>query len=225
MKNLPQETNSGMHKTDTRQRLLEAAERLFAERGYTHTTVAQITRQARCNIAMLHYYFHGKDQLYLAVFHRLASKVRECGCRQAVPTYTTGSSLAERVATAVRDLVAPFLEENSGQRVMKLVLQERVDPHLPMNFLGTEVIKPLRDAMARGLRQVCSGLDDTTLDLCLDSIIAQLLHLMYAPRFYDGVDKSEMPLLDKKRALTHVVAFSTAGILCCINQDDHRRTP
>ena len=45
----------------TRARLLEAAERLFAERGFRATSVRALTSEARCNVASVNYHFGGKE--------------------------------------------------------------------------------------------------------------------------------------------------------------------
>lgn len=51
--------------------ILDAAERLFAERGYSATTIKQIGTAAGVNSALLYYYFADKERLYAAVLDRL----------------------------------------------------------------------------------------------------------------------------------------------------------
>ncbi|HEY3011702.1 MAG TPA: helix-turn-helix domain-containing protein, partial [Gemmatimonadales bacterium] len=55
----------------TKAHILDAAERLFAERGFSSTTVKQIARGARVNSALLYYYFGDKERLYRAVLERM----------------------------------------------------------------------------------------------------------------------------------------------------------
>src|ERR1700744_6460931 len=45
----------------TRERIMRAAERLFAERGYDATSVRAIVAKARVNQAAINYHFDGKD--------------------------------------------------------------------------------------------------------------------------------------------------------------------
>lgn len=51
----------------TKERLLDAAECLFAEHGYTGTSLRMISQQASVNIASANYYFGGKEGLWKAV--------------------------------------------------------------------------------------------------------------------------------------------------------------
>src|ERR1700688_3098024 len=51
----------------TRERMMKAAERLFAERGYDATSVRAIVAKARVNQAAINYHFDGKDGLYREV--------------------------------------------------------------------------------------------------------------------------------------------------------------
>src|SRR5580700_7288995 len=51
----------------TRERILKAAERLFAERGYDVTSVRAIVEKARVNQAAINYHFAGKEALYREV--------------------------------------------------------------------------------------------------------------------------------------------------------------
>ena len=50
-------------KTQTRERIINSARRLFADKGYQKTTVVDISRQAGLSEAALYEYFQGKEDL------------------------------------------------------------------------------------------------------------------------------------------------------------------
>ncbi len=50
------------------ERLLNAAEGLFSEHGFYHTSIREIAAVADCNIASVNYYFGGKEKLYVEVW-------------------------------------------------------------------------------------------------------------------------------------------------------------
>ncbi|UCF00455.1 MAG: helix-turn-helix transcriptional regulator, partial [Planctomycetota bacterium] len=49
-------------------RLLDAAEQLFAQTGFNGTSIRHITTKANSNIAAVNYHFGGKEKLYIEVF-------------------------------------------------------------------------------------------------------------------------------------------------------------
>lgn len=54
----------------TRDAILDAAERLFAEYGHDNTSMRQITSMAQVNLSAVNYHFGSKDTLVQAVFQR-----------------------------------------------------------------------------------------------------------------------------------------------------------
>ena len=55
---------------DSKERILDAATRVFAERGFHAATVRQICAAASMNVAMVKYYFGSKEKLYCEVVRR-----------------------------------------------------------------------------------------------------------------------------------------------------------
>ena len=51
-------------------KILEAAEKLFIEQGFTKTTTGQIAKSAGCNQALVHYYYRTKDNLFEKIFEK-----------------------------------------------------------------------------------------------------------------------------------------------------------
>jgi len=59
-----------MNTSDTRERLLDAAQKLFVERGIDATSLRSITTEAGANLASVNYHFGSKNELIQAVFAR-----------------------------------------------------------------------------------------------------------------------------------------------------------
>ena len=53
----------------TRERILEAAEELFVQRGFAATSLRAVTSAAGVNLAAVHYHFNSKEGLLEAVVH------------------------------------------------------------------------------------------------------------------------------------------------------------
>jgi AcrR family transcriptional regulator len=62
--------NHAALKLDTKQRILDSAERLFAQDGFDSTSLRNIIADAQVNLAAIHYHFHSKEALLSAVILR-----------------------------------------------------------------------------------------------------------------------------------------------------------
>jgi len=63
--------------TETRDKILDTAERLFGEQGYAATSLRQIIAEAGVNLAAIHYHFGSKEDLLDRLILRKASPVNE----------------------------------------------------------------------------------------------------------------------------------------------------
>ena len=59
----------------TTERILDAAERLFADHGFEGTSIRDIVDSAKVNLAAIHYHFRSKEALLEAVLTRRISLV------------------------------------------------------------------------------------------------------------------------------------------------------
>ena len=56
------------YRKQTIENILEAAKKKFGEHGYEGTSIQEIAKEAKVNVAMASYYFNGKENLYYEVF-------------------------------------------------------------------------------------------------------------------------------------------------------------
>ncbi|GAA5444798.1 hypothetical protein Misp06_02988 [Microbulbifer sp. NBRC 101763] len=114
-----------MSQTDTVSRILDAAEALFAERGFTETSLRTITSTAGVNLAAVNYHFGSKKELIQAVFERFLTPFTE----------DLEAELDRRIATGQELHVEGLLE--SLYRVGLGGLSDRgLDPQRFMRLLG-----------------------------------------------------------------------------------------
>ena len=69
--------SSGSGAAETKQRILDAATRLFTNNGYAGTSVRMITREAAVPVALVNYHFGSKQGLMEAVFARALGRQGE----------------------------------------------------------------------------------------------------------------------------------------------------
>jgi len=139
---LAQTVRSTPEGDSARQRILDAAEALFAERGYAAATTREIAAQAEIQKRMLFYYFPTKDALYRAVLERIIANLI------AIHERFRNDPGAVGLAEAAEGLVA-FAAANLG--ALKLLHREIMDagPHLA--DIARDHLGPL---FARGATEV-----------------------------------------------------------------------
>ena len=196
-------------------RLLDAAEELFCEHGFYHTSVREIAAAANCNIASVNYYFGGKDKLYIEVWRRhllimrerIITSIERVMSEDAKETYL--DDLLKSFATA---FLEPIKDKSKAYRLIKLMDHEMVEPHLPKNMFLEEMIIPIFNAMQNALMKVYPGLDKSKVHLLLFSIIGQLVHLIRVQTLFDQSYPLQFPGFDLNETVNHIVRFSAAGI-------------
>jgi AcrR family transcriptional regulator len=212
---------------ETRMRILEAAERLFAERGFENTSVRDITNEADCNVAAVNYHFGGKDNLYIEAFSDLLAELRDR--RIETIRRDMGSvdapTLEYFLDTFAKGFMDPLVDAGRGRMFLAFMYHEMAAPHLPREVFLEEFLEPLMAVAGEALGRVAPSMDPGTLRLCLMSMVGQLLHaLMVRTHFTPEKLPSVVPG-DLGDHVRHIVRFTAGGIRACavgIEGADHR---
>ena len=208
------EGNSGSDKP-VQERLLDAAEELFCERGFEGTSIRDIAASAGCNIASVNYYFGGKEKLYTEVWRRhlrLMRDTRVASIDKIMSQSQAPPRLEDLLTSFANAFIEPLVGENRGGRFMKLMAREMIDQRLPGNMFVEEIVTPTMTAMQQALMKVCPGLDESKVPLVVSSIAGQLVHVIHIKAMFEQTDNAEMPKFDLTDAVDHIVKFSAAGI-------------
>jgi len=199
----------------TRERLLDAAERLFAARGFSATSVRDITAAAECNVAAVNYHFGSKENLYREMFRRRLTAMREqriAGIRAAVQKTGKRSSLESILRAFTASFLEPHLDHSVGRRLMNLFSRELLDPHLPPGTFQRQMLGPVQDALTRALRSAAPGLGAADARRCIHSVIGQLVQVVQMGRLPGAARGSRNGDFSQPEAADHIVRFSCAGI-------------
>ncbi|NIV32153.1 MAG: TetR family transcriptional regulator [Anaerolineae bacterium] len=104
--------------SDAKIRIVHAALRLFATRGYYHTSIADILRESGCTRGTLYYYFSSKEELGYAVIDEELRLVVEQG---AVSHLRGNEPFVDRLLRAFDDLPSTLKLESGHSVISGLV--------------------------------------------------------------------------------------------------------
>jgi len=201
--------------TDSKERILDEAEALFAEKGFHAVTVREITQAAHCNLASVNYHFGNKQNLYLEVFRARwiprARRVQAC-FRDALSAHD-GRSLAGIVHALAEAFLKGPLTDDERLRHSQLMIREMSMPGLATDMLVDEVIKPFFGELAVLLRpyvRVEAERERVMLDIV--SIFAMVIYFNFARLPIMRVTGEEYDDVFKDRLVQHIVRFCLTGL-------------
>ena len=206
-------TRSSEADASTRDRILDAAEALFSERGYAGTVVRDITRAAGVNVASVNYHFQGKRNLYLEVFRRRIPGIRE-GRLSAIRGQEPGrepKNLAELVRSFVEHFVRDLYFSDTSTHFMNLVFREVSQPGPAFELVTGEMILPVQRAFCDALCRMRPEMARDEAVLCIGSVIAQIIHFLRAREVISLMSgrRYTRPFVD--RISRHITEFSLRG--------------
>jgi AcrR family transcriptional regulator len=155
----------------TRERILKAAERLFAERGYDGTSIRTIVAKAKVNQAAINYHFEGKDGLYRevlrAAFHALTEDQLAHG--EEIKTMSREAALSEFVRRQLRPLTA----RDEFSRSLRIFNWETVRPTAVFRKLMSEEATPFMGLAVDLIRRFLPDADQRTLTVAAIWLLGQ----------------------------------------------------
>lgn len=162
---------------DTRDRLLEAAGRVFAEQGFYAATIRDICAGAGANVASVNYHFRDKLTLYIEALRKLLPKA---GCHEQ-PSARQIKDPEQAFRMFVSQMLQRMSEAASGASHFRIMAQEMVRPTPALPQAVEEMIRPNYETL-RGLigRILHLPPDHDTTRLCAHSVIGQITHYVHA---------------------------------------------
>ena len=102
-----------MAQSETVERILDAAEQLFAEKGFAETSLRLITSKAGVNLAAVNYHFGSRDGLYLAVLENVQQYLVEL--QQLINLYESDLAPRQKMEKLIDFLAGNAFRKNEWQ--------------------------------------------------------------------------------------------------------------
>ena len=153
---------------DTKTRIVDAAERLFAERGFEGTSLRAVTSEAEVNLAAVNYHFGSKEALFREVVRWIREPVNLEQLRRLDELEVEENQVGE--APSVEDLIEAYIsplinllegDEERGLVISRLVSRLMSDAGGSVQKNAITEIEEAEDrylrAFARALPHLSSG--------------------------------------------------------------------
>ncbi len=214
---------------ETRARVLDVAEQLFAEKGFDAVSLRQITAEAGVNVAAVNYHFGSKDKLIIEVMVRRIAPVnaRRLEMLDEAEAAAGGEPLpVETILEALYWPLAGEFSEESGRREISLMLIGRcmgeTNPYLNERLI--EEFRDVRERFLDALDRTFPGQVGTELELKFFLSVGVLIHTLRQadrlPTFY--LTKND-PTPDLPTLVRAVIAYAAAGFRSEFNLESSRK--
>lgn len=213
----------------TKERLLAAASKLFAERGFQATSVREIAERAGANVASGNYHYGSKKALYLEVlreqFRNIQSELRRRGGSR--PAAELDALSHEELVGILRSRVQTMLEMTLGPPPGlhgTLMQREMSDPSEALPVIVAEFIVPMTEEMSDIVSHLFPALGPKDVERCVYSIAGQAMFYRFAmPALLHVQGRTKYPPGFARELAEHITDFSLGGAKSVAERSSGRR--
>jgi AcrR family transcriptional regulator len=197
--------------SETREQLLAAAERLFAERGFGGVSVRMIAAEAGVNWSLVGYHFRGKDGLLAEVYRRHCATLNGERLKLLADARRTGLQLESVIEAFVRPALAEIQgpdNQNQFSRLRGMLAAENAP-------LFTQLVA---DNFDQSSRTFVAALRECLPELTADEILWRF-HFMLGTIYYSASSPQRIKAFSRGRCdpgdleatVRHLVPFLAAA--------------
>jgi len=196
----------------TQKNLLIAASKIFAEKGFRDTTVAEISKRAKTNLAAINYHFGDKETLYREAWRH--------SFRESIKIYPPDGGVDEKASPEHRltGRVMALLRRitDDGNAEFSIAHQELAKPTGLLEEVMHQEFEPLQQRFESLVHEIL-GPHSSKIQVrfCAISIMSQCV----LPSFINRIEKrkknptkNSWRIDDIEGYAKHVVSFSLAGM-------------
>lgn len=204
-------------KANPQDRILVAAEKVFAEVGFEAASMRQIVKLARVNLATVYYYFGSKEGLIAAVIDRRFGPLRQehLDLLQQYERGAGGQPLpVEKILEAM--LLPPLRLADTAaakaQPVLRLIGRFVTEPNPQFQELLRRQTTQARTAFLAALQRSLPGLPNADLQWRFEFFWGALAFILCNPRKIENMTDGACNPADTRAVLAQMIPFFSAGL-------------
>jgi len=198
---------------DTKERILETALEVFAERGFEGASLRAITAEAGVNLAAVNYHFGSKEGLFGEVFGRLLGPVNE----ERLARLDRIEEAAGDGPLPLEPVVEAFLEPpllvwgERGDLALRLLGRMYAEPVENVGKILHETFHEVASRFTQALHRALPNLEVDEVVWRLHFAVGAMAHTLAAHRFTKKVHPEMDAPLQGEAVVERLVPFVCAG--------------
>ncbi len=213
-----------------RDRILDAAERQFAQRGFHAVSVREITTAAGVDVALVNYHFGGKQALFEAVFMRRAQLLNEERLRRLESVVARAAPRAASIEAIIDAFTHPLLDRSArggpGWKAYFALIAQVNNSTEFGGLMMTRFFDPVVHAFIAALRHAMPGCDERDLYWSYHFLSGALTLTFAETGRIDNLSQGLCRSADLDSVHERLVPYVAAGFraLCVRSARERRKT-
>lgn len=198
----------------TRERILDAAEHLFSERGIDGVSMRDIAARGRATLALANYHFGSKEGLYRAVFERRIAPV-SAERRAALAEVLARDDGPPAIAAILDALARPWVElrgSPGGLAYTRLVAREAGDPAEGERGIVHALLDPVARDFLAAMRLALPGLSRQRVNWAYHFFIGALLLILTNPQRVTRLSGNACAIESDSAVIGEIVQFFSEAL-------------
>jgi AcrR family transcriptional regulator len=195
----------------TKDRILDAAEALLAERGPGETSLRDITTAAGVNLAAVNYHFQSKDHLLRAVVDRRVVPMQQRRLELLDAAEAEAGEGEPDLARVIEAFILPPLELIvTAPRFVPLMGRIYTEPQFVEEIIRKHMF-PFKTRILAVLRRACPGLSDRVILWRIHFSIGAMAHVLAGSHLIRLSSDGQCDPADLETTRRQLIAFLVAG--------------
>ncbi len=210
--------------TDTRDQILDTAERLFAEFGIDGVSIRAITAEARVNLAAIHYHFGSKEALVREVFVRRIDPLNRERLRLLDDLLERSRPQKPTLEELVRILVGPplrlWLQAGKGETFTRLCGRIYSESSGQLQSMCVDLFQEVVRRFSAAFEQAAPELPKTELMWRMHFVIGAMVHTLMQGGFVHQLGAQTGEGNEVEANIERLTRFAAAGLRAPLSQTE-----
>jgi AcrR family transcriptional regulator len=165
---------------DTKGRITDAAERLFADHGFPATSMRDITHEAGVNLAAVNYHFGSKEALLIAVIERTIMPVNHARLERLEALEADAGEAPVPTEQLVRAFLTPIFEKSRepDPKFLKLIGRLHAEGNQELRAKFNKRFEPVFRRFSAAFHRGLPGLDIVDVHLRVQFLVGSMAYTM-----------------------------------------------
>ncbi len=214
---------------DTKEQILDTAEKMFAEHGIAAVSLRSIISEAGVNLAAIHYHFGSREGLVEAVFERRVGPINEerIALLDEYEARAGGEPLA--VEDVLRALFGPAIrlsqDPSRGETFLRICGRFYAEPGDYMEPIFERLFRDVIERFMAAFRKALPHLTLTELFWRTHFAVGTMVHTMLDSRRLSSISGGLCDTSNTEEVIDHMVQFAVAGLTAPLSQTDQKGAP